>query len=206
MNTSIWVSPTKGYRQGLVFFLPAESICCIFLSRTLLLSINQRYRMPQGAVAQNPISSVREIISGILTGAQIRQQHLTFINAQEMSDIIMIMVLIIITAFCRISISCRVLAHHPLGSRKQFIAPILSCLIFCFRIVILSQPADITLIGKPAVAGIPIKRPRKGIIRCHYLWITMLQIRSKPRQESLMAAAIWEAYTDASAKITLLLE
>ena len=122
--------------------------------------------------------------------AQIRQQHLTFINAQEMSDIIMIMVLIIITAFCRISISCRVLAHHPLGSRKQFIAPILSCLIFCFRIVILSQPADITLIGKPAVAGIPIKRPRKGIIRCHYLWITMLQIRSKPRQESLMAAAI----------------
>ena len=30
--------------------------------------------MPQGAVAQNPISSVREIISGILTGAQIRQQ------------------------------------------------------------------------------------------------------------------------------------
>lgn len=76
--------------------------------------------MSQRAVAQDIVPTLVKILLRVLTGAQIGQQQLALPCAQEMPDVIVVVVFVIVSALCKPLPSWFFhIIHWAQGSRAQ---------------------------------------------------------------------------------------
>ncbi len=161
--------------------------------------------MSQRAVAQDIVPTLVKIVLRVLTGAQIGQQQLALPCAQEMPDVIVVVVFVIVSALCGEAVAVLVFPYHPLGAGQQG-AGAGDILFYGIVATVLYQPSNRPFIGEPPVAGIVLKCSRGCIIRCPRVRKAVYKVCRQSGQKVFVAVRIGKTQRYAVSKIALCLK